>query len=200
MSEYIQSHCVLRMRLWYRRIRKKILQIDPHRIVVRPLCQEDVSVLDRHGDAAINHSYIEEWHAQCVGEITMLVAWYGQRPLALGFVHWAGPRQQVLQALHADCPEIFRLHVHRLYRSMGLGTLIINEFERLVSDKGYGKIGLGVADSNPAAHALYQRLGYGEPVLSEFVDEFFVQNSDGRRVCHSEPAHFLVKHLSAEEK
>lgn len=185
----------LRLRWLYRSARKRMLRIDRHRIVVRPLEERDVDVLDRRGEASINHSYAVEWQAQCAGEVTMLVAWYGQRPMALGLVHWAGPRQPAVQALYPGCPEIFRLHVKRNYRSMGLGTLLIEAFERLARERGHQRIGLGVTYTNPNALMLYQRLGYGEPAPSDFIDEFDVLDTSGRLTHHAHQAHFLVKQL-----
>lgn len=189
------THWSLRLRLVYRHLRKQLLRIDPHRVQIRPLRQGDVAVLDRKGSAAIDHSYAEEWQAQCAGDITMLIAWYGPRPLAMGFVQCAGPRQPAVQAVHPGCPEIFRMHVHRHYRSMGLGTLLIDAFERLARERGHRRIGLGVTYANPQAYVLYQRLGYGEPAPSDFLDEFDLAQPDGQRVHHAEPAHFLVKDL-----
>lgn len=202
---FVHRHCSLtsislhpwsyRLRWFYRSMRRRLLQLDPRRIAVRPLEQRDVRILDRKAEASIDHSYAVEWQAQCAGEVTMLVAWYGRRPMAVGFVHWAGPRQPAVQAIHPGCPEIFRLHVRRHYRSMGLGTRLIEAFERLARERGHRQIGLGVTYANPQALLLYQRLGYGEPAPSDFMDEYDLRDTTGELTHHAHQAHFLVKSL-----
>lgn len=188
-------HWSLRLRWLYRAIRKRLLQIDHRRIVVRPLEPRDIRVLDHKAEASTDHSYTAEWQAQCAGEITLLVAWYGHTPMALGLVHWAGPRQSAVQAVHPGCPEIFRLHVKRRYRSMGLGTLLIEAFERLARERGHRQIGLGVTYANAQALSLYQRLGYGETRPSDFMDEFDLLDATGALRHYAHQAHFLVKQL-----
>jgi GNAT superfamily N-acetyltransferase len=195
LSTLTLRHWSLRLRWLYRNARTRLLHIDRQRIVIRPLEEREVPVLDRKGEASIDHSYAVEWQAQCAGEVTMLVAWYGRRPMALGFVHWAGPRQPAVQAIYPGCPEIFRLHVKRNYRSMGLGTLLIEAFERLARERGHPCIGLGVTYANPKALMLYQRLGYDEPAPSDFMDEFDLLDTSGRLTHHAQQAHFLVKQL-----
>jgi GNAT superfamily N-acetyltransferase len=194
VSLYLRA-VVRSLRQSYRQWRRRVLQLDPRRVVVRPLEAADVAALDRHGEASIDHSYQVEWKAQCAGEVTVLVAWYGRRPMAIGLVHWAGPRQPAVQAQYPGCPEIFRLHVRRRYRSMGLGSRLIEAFEALARQHGHRQIGLGVTYANPSAFALYQRLGYGEPAPSTFMDEYDVQGPDGSLTHQAHPAHFLVKAL-----
>lgn len=183
------------LRQTYRRLRQRLLKIDRQRIVVRLLDAQDVATLDRKAEASRDHSYQVEWEAQCAGKLSLLVAWHGRRPMALGMVHWAGPRQPEVQAIYPGCPEIFRMHVRRRYRSMGLGSMLIAEFERLARERGHPRIGLGVTYENAGAFALYQRLGYGEPAPSDFMDEFDLVAPNGPVEHHAHRAHFLVKTL-----
>lgn len=183
------------LRQSYRLLRRRFLQLDPKRVEIRLLEARDVRTLDRKAEASIDHSYQVEWDAQCAGEISMLIAWSGRRPMALGLVHWAGPRQPTVSEIYPGCPEIFRLHVKRNYRSMGLGTLLIEAFEQMARERGHRRIGLGVTYGNPQALALYLRLGYGEPAPSDFMDEYDLRSPDGSIVHEAHPAHFLVKPL-----
>lgn len=186
---------IRRLRRFYEQLRRRFTRIDRRHVTVRLLEAADVRVLDQYADASIDHSYQTEWEAQCDGRVSMLVAWHRQRPLGLGLIHWSGPRQAEVQAVHPGCPEIFRLHVRRPYRSMGLGSLLIEAFERLARERGHRRIGLGVTYANPGAFALYQRLGYGEPAPSDFMDEYDVHTPDGALKHEAHPAHFLVKTL-----
>jgi len=183
------------LRVLYRRARHHLLKLDRSRVDVRPLREGDVEVLARLGPRLPDGTYAQDWQDQCSGRVTMLIAWYDQRPMAVGLVNWAGPRQPPVQIVYPDCPEIFRLNVLPNYRSMGLGTLLIDEFERLARARGLPHIGLGVTYENPGAFALYQRLGYGEPAPSDFMDEYDVPQPDGQIIHHSHKAHFLVKSL-----
>ena len=184
-----------RVRQLYRKLRGHLLRFDRSRVTVRLLRESDLATLQQRGPQAPVGTYTQDWLAQLTGQISMLVAWYGRRPIAVGLVHWPGPRQASVKALYPDCPEIFRLHVRSSYRSMGIGTLLIDEFERMARARGLDHIGLGVNYDNPEAFALYLRLGYGEPAPSDFMDEFDIPHRNGQVVHHSHKAHFLVKTL-----
>jgi len=183
------------LRLLYRKSKRHLMRIDRSRITVRLLQDTDVAVLHQRGPKAPPGTYAQDWQAQLAGRVSVLVAWYGQRPIAIGLVHWSGPRQAAVKAVYPDCPEIFRLHVQSNYRSMGIGTLLVDEFERMARARGIDHIGLGVNYDNPEAFALYLRLGYGEPAPSDFMDEFDLPQPNGQVIHHSNKAHFLVKAL-----
>lgn len=183
------------LRLLYRKSRRHLQKLDRSRLEVRPLQATDLPVLERLGPKVAPGTYAKDWQDQQAGLISMLVVWYGNRPVAAGLVHWSGPRQDAVQTVYPGCPEIFRLHVHPDYRSLGIGSLMIDAFERMARARGLDQIGLGVNYDNPQAFALYQRLGYGEPQPSDFMDEFDAPQRNGRIVHHSHRAHFLVKSL-----
>jgi len=57
---------------------------------------------------------------------------------------------------------LWQLHVHAALQSLGIGTLIIGAAEQRIRARGLDRAELAVADSNPRARALYERLGYVE--------------------------------------
>ena len=189
------SHWPTGLRLLYRQLRKRLLQVNRQQIQVRPLARNQITTLDRKGPAAAGRTYADEWAEQEAGRLSVFVAWHGRRPLAVGFVHWPGPRQKKVQEVYPGCPEIYRMHVQPRYRSMGLGSLLIEACEQEAKVRGHQRIGLGVTYKNRAAFELYRRLGYGEPQPSNFLDEFDSTDFEGHLVHHSIEAHFLVKQL-----
>ena len=62
--------------------------------------------------------------------------------------------------------------------------------------RGLGWIGLGVADDNPRAAALYLRLGFGETGC-RYLDRWEMVNEGGERQAFADPCRFLVKNLRA---
>lgn len=55
---------------------------------------------------------------------------------------------------------LWRLGVHPALQSCGIGTLLIRSAERRIGARGLTRAELAVAESNPRARALYERLGY----------------------------------------
>ncbi len=58
------------------------------------------------------------------------------------------------------CAEISDLFVAEAYRSHGIGTAMIQYLIHSIRDTGTQCVEIGVAESNPPALALYQRLGF----------------------------------------
>lgn len=60
----------------------------------------------------------------------------------------------------SKCIEISDLVVSEKYRSQGIGTAMIQYLIASIPDESRNIIEIGVAESNPRALALYQRLGF----------------------------------------
>lgn len=59
--------------------------------------------------------------------------------------------------------------VHKKYRGLGIGSILLKEMDHLAINAGYSTIGLNVDIGNPKAKKLYSSIGYkkvGEIVLS----------------------------------
>jgi ribosomal protein S18 acetylase RimI-like enzyme len=80
-------------------------------------------------------------------------------------------------------------------RSRGIGTALIAEAERRAAARGFSRIGLGVADDNPRAAALYLRLGFEETGY-HYLDQYEVIDADAVRHAITESCRFLVRHLA----
>jgi len=129
------------------------------------------------------------------GEIGIACAWIGSRPIGVGFVQWSGPRHRELLERWNGVPEIYRLHVMPLYRSVGAGSALISFFERDAARRGCARIGLGIHLGNRRAFDLYGRLGY-RPCQADFIDEYTAVLPGGATQEVKEPSVFLVREIT----
>lgn len=126
---------------------------------------------------------------------TYLIASIDDVPHGHAEVRWDGGNAAEVTTRFPGCVMISALDVWPApMRSRGIGTALIREAERSAQTSGFGRIGLGVADDNPRAVALYLRLGYQESGC-RYLDRYeVVDDPDGRRVI-TELCRFLVKEL-----
>lgn len=59
-----------------------------------------------------------------------------------------------------DQAYVFLVYVAPEHRRQGIGTLLMQQAQQWASKNGYGSISLQVFESNQAALALYEKLGY----------------------------------------
>lgn len=64
----------------------------------------------------------------------------------------------IAQLLHLEVPEVRNVGVLESVRGRGIGTALMREAERRALPAGRLRLGVGL--DNPAAHRLYERLGY----------------------------------------
>ncbi|MFI8851073.1 GNAT family N-acetyltransferase [Streptomyces sp. 891-h] len=157
--------------------------------------QEDLELLDQHMPFRVASAQYEARYArQREGRATVLVAWRERRPVGSCEVRWEGCEAPEVRAAHPGCPEVNGLSVWpEALRSLGVGTALIREAERLATGRGCRAIGLGVEKNNPRASALYGRLGYRASV--PYLDCWSYQ--DGAGVAHrvADACVFMVKPL-----
>ncbi|MET9858001.1 GNAT family N-acetyltransferase [Streptomyces smyrnaeus] len=157
--------------------------------------EEDLELLDQHmpfRGAASHHG--ARYARQQEGRATFLVAWRERRPVGSCEVRWEGCAAPEVRAAHPGCPEVNGLGVWpETLRSLGVGTALIHEAERLATGRGCQAIGLGVEKNNPRASALYSRLGYRASL--PYLDCWSYQ--DGAGVAHrvADACVFMVKPL-----
>jgi len=128
------------------------------------------------------------------GTSSIAVAWVNHLPVGIGWIHWRGPRHPELLLRWPAVPEIHRLHVHKRYRSFGVGTSLIRFFEAQALSMGQLDIGLGVNLKNARALALYERLGYRRDEQL-FVDEYLDTSSRQGPVLIREPSVYMVRSI-----
>ncbi|MBL7494865.1 GNAT family N-acetyltransferase [Frankia sp. CNm7] len=133
---------------------------------------------------------------QVAGSGTYLVAWLDQRPVGHLLILWTGCAADESRHWPVRCPELNALGVWPpRQRRQGIGRALLGRAEAMVAERGYVAVGLGVADDNPDAFRLYQRLGYTTRV-GRYVDRWTWVDHDGVERQEAEPCTFLAKSLT----
>jgi GNAT superfamily N-acetyltransferase len=133
------------------------------------------------------------------GVSTYLIAWIDDVPHGHAEVRWDGGNAAEVTSRFPSCVMISALDVWPApIRSHGLGTALIREAEQQAQIRGFRRIGLGVADDNPRAAALYLRLGYEESGC-HYSDQYEVVDVTGTRRVITEPCRVLVRELPASQ-
>lgn len=139
---------------------------------IRPASYEDLDDLERLVRPPVGRTNLDDLAEQQTGKLTFLTAWVNDELLGWGLICWGGPRSAEVAKHFPDCPEIYRLTVRNAYRSMGIGSQLIHYSEELARRLSKHAIGLGVAVENTRAMALYQRLGYQDSGIGEYIDTY----------------------------
>jgi GNAT superfamily N-acetyltransferase len=159
------------------------------------LCREaDVDALERALPTGPNRYHAARFRRQGAGLSTFLVAYAGDVLVGSGEILWPGPKEPEVRALFPDCPEINGLGVVPEQQGQGVGTAIIRVAEELAAERGRRRIGMGVADGNDRAAALYLRLGYVDTGCV-YLDRYRHVDEHGAPHDVADPCKFLVKPL-----
>ncbi|MBB4742969.1 GNAT superfamily N-acetyltransferase [Actinoplanes octamycinicus] len=163
---------------------------------IRECVAEDVERLERWRPTGRTRGHAARFARQAAGAGSFLIAWSAEGPLGSCELLWTGPKEPAVRAAFA-CPEINGLQVWPPHhQGRGVGTALLAEAERRARHRGLPLIGLGVADDNPRAAALYLRLGY---TMTEcrYVDHWHYLDDAGARHDEADPCIWLVKKLPA---
>lgn len=137
---------------------------------VRVLAQHEVAVLA--ADEPPGRDFVVAmWAAQQRGESTLLVAWTDDVPLGHG------------QLTSGVEPELRNLQVDAVARGRGVGTAIVRVAEAAARAAGATTLSVGVADDNPRARALYERLGYVGTGIRSTTTYAYVDDAGVRRTA-----------------
>ena len=136
-------------------------------MLIRDCSETDLDALDRFlPTRPPRRVHAEHYALQMAGRWTYMVAWDDDAvPVGVGVIRWEGWSDQGALAVFPDCPELTNLQVAEARRGQGVGTALIQAAEERVRARGFGRIGVGVADDNPMAAKLYARLGYADTGL-----------------------------------
>lgn len=137
----------------------------------------------------------EEFEFQHQGKISIIVAWVDTIPCGYSFVSWEGARDPEVRSQLPQIPEFYCLTVMEPFRCRGIGTALIEFMEKTARTRGFTQLGLGVAYSNPRAHALYLSLGYRNAV-EEYTEQYPCLNATGQPTEVSNQCRFMVKSLT----
>jgi RimJ/RimL family protein N-acetyltransferase len=161
---------------------------------IRDCTAEDVDRLEVWRPTGQTRGHAARFARHVAGTSSLLVAWSADGPLGSCEVLWNGPKEPAIHAAF-DCPEINGLQVWPpRHQGQGIGTALIAEVEDRARRLGIPLIGLGVADDNPRAAALYLRLGYAFTGC-RYMDRWHYLDDAGIRHDEADPCMWLVKPL-----
>lgn len=162
---------------------------------VRPCTDDDLELLrSRWPTGGGVH---EAHHArQDTGATTYLVAWNDDEPLGSAVLQRPGCVGANARSAFPDAVEVNHLQVREPFRGLGVGTALIGAAESLAAGLGRAQVAVGVADDNPRARSLYERLGYRPTGVVDTCAYDWVDDEGGRH--HAvERSELLVKELPA---
>lgn len=132
---------------------------DSDGFTIRPARQEDLSALEWEGEYARYRTvYQEAWKDVRRGERALLVAESEGRIVGQIFIHFASPFSVPGSVRPAGYLYAFR--VRPAHRGRGIGRRLLQEAEGMLIGAGAGHAVIAVAQDNPEARRLYERLGY----------------------------------------
>ena len=172
------------------------MHVKQSSITIRSINESDLPILEREVRASYGRPHRVELEDQQNDLLTFYVAWIGEKPVGTSFTTWTGPRDNGVRQIYPRCPEIYRLGVNSDLRSHGVGTQLIQACEDEARTRRFEQIGLGVALTNERAYRLYERLGYAPSSISEYMDVWQYQASDGSIQTVRDPLQFLIKSLT----
>ena len=166
-------------------------------VEIRPLTVDELGMVERHlgHDWGNSQKHQKGLERQQRDELVYFIAWAGGL-LALGDCPPIPVMRVLPVALNVrDCPDVMDLFVHPDQRSKGVGTQLLDKAHELARRMGYTSIGLGVGVDNHRARALYERLGYSDAGVDEYVDRWQYTDRDGRRWWEHQTCTYLVRSL-----
>jgi GNAT superfamily N-acetyltransferase len=143
--------------------------------------------------------HIERFALQQSGDITCLAAWDADRPIGYVFARWPGCNGGLTaQAITLGCVELGDLFVAEDARGSGAGRALMEAAEALVAARGYALVGGEVTVANPhtdVARGLYERMGYRDAGLGEFVSGYTYWDANGAQHRDEERYRYITKRL-----
>ncbi|MGW5361781.1 N-acetyltransferase family protein [Actinopolymorpha pittospori] len=164
-------------------------------MLIRECTAADVERVEEAYPTGAHRRHAQTVERQQTGECTFLVAWDGEESLGHGEVVWQGCKTTEVRATYPECPEINGLRVYRAeMRGRGIGTALIRSAEDRARERGFQWIGLGVADDNPSAARLYERLGYDAGI--RYTAAWSYEDDAGVKHVIEDPRTFMVRDLT----
>ena len=164
---------------------------------IKPIAAKDVAIVEKRiaFDWAAPQKHSDRFARQEKGEAVYLVAWNANLPVGHLLLKWQGTADEPMASDIGDCPDLEDLFVCPEYRSIGIGTRLLECAERAAKERGHAQIGLGVSVDNPRARSVYQRLQYVDTGLGEYETGGVYVDRDGSERSWTEVCVYLTKYL-----
>jgi ribosomal protein S18 acetylase RimI-like enzyme len=167
-----------------------------HNLHIRPAKHTDLPALEWDGEYThFRRLYIDVYRLVEKGEALIWVAELPQVGIVgQVFVSLKSARSELSDGKMRAYVYAFR--VKPTYRGQGIGSQMMEMLEADLRRRGFGRVTLNVAQENPAARRLYERLGYhitgNDPGRWSYIDD------KGRKQDVIEPAWRMEKALRGE--
>jgi ribosomal protein S18 acetylase RimI-like enzyme len=163
------------------------------RLVIRQAIESDLPAMEWDGEFThFRNLYADAYRGALRGEIVMWLAELpDQKAVGQAFVSLVSNRPELADGYQRA--YVYGFRVRPVYRSLGIGSLIMCVIEADLKQRGYECVTLNVARENIGARRLYERLGYrvtaAEPGNWHYIDE------NGVRHDVHEPAWRMEKNI-----
>jgi len=169
------------------------MQFDPAGVKFRHAERKDLLALEWEGEFThFRKLYRDVFHNAQAGEAIVWVAEHsGVKIIGQMFVQLDSMRSELANG--KVCAYIYGFRIRRQFRSMGIGTRLLQIAEADLFARGYRKINLNVNRDNDDARRLYRRLGY-RVVAAESGRWSYIDHQGRLRQVH-EPAWRMEKSI-----
>lgn len=124
-----------------------------------------------------------------------LIAWADGEPIGHLLLRWRGLDNAFLLSKNLNYPCVEAVGVRVDFWHKGIGTRLMQKAQDLISEKGFGKIGVAVGVKNERAGNLYEKLGYRDLGFGEFEVSWGYVDENGTEKSEGETCVYLVKEL-----
>lgn len=167
--------------------------VDTLDFVIRHGKEDDLPALEWEGEyARYRATYRAAWDDVRRGQRALLVAEVGEWIVGQIFIHFSSPWP--VPGADGGAGYLYAFRVRPEHRGRGIGRSLLDAAEATLTGAGATHAVIAVAQDNPDARRLYERLGYvwlaDDPGIWSYRDE------RGRSRTVAEPAHLLFKPLS----
>ncbi|HMK08811.1 MAG TPA: GNAT family N-acetyltransferase [Anaerolineales bacterium] len=166
--------------------------VDTLGFTIRHGKETDLPALEWEGEYARYRAvYRAAWGDVRRGERALLVAESEDRIVGQIFIHFSSPWP--IPGVDRPAGYLYAFRVRPSHRGRGIGRSLLREAETTLTSAGVTHAVIAVAQDNPDARRLYERMGYlwlaEDPGIWSFLDE------QGLSHTVHEPADLLVKEL-----